>query len=118
MKSEVFKLKGLSKQVRNDYIRGAKERLKTRLVQEAEEKARKEDEEMAKIEAEERAILEAEKAVAAEAEAKAKANAKEVDCPAAEEAAKTSEVTLTRGESSTSDLAPLVLRTLEELKKE
>lgn len=37
---------------------------------------------------------------------------------AAEDAAKTSEVALTQGESPIADLAPLVIRTLEELQKE
>ncbi|XP_050896781.1 eukaryotic translation initiation factor 4 gamma-like [Lathyrus oleraceus] len=76
MTYEVFKLEGLSKQVRNDYIRGAKERLEARLVQEAEEKARKEDEEKARIEAEERVQLEVKEKVAAEvATAEAKVDA-------------------------------------------
>lgn len=60
---------------------------------------------------------------AAEAKAKAKveveaALATEVACMAAEDAEGTNEVYLTRGESLTSDLAPQVLKTLEELPKE
>lgn len=39
MTSEAFKLKGLSEQVRNDYIREAEERLEARLAREAKEKA-------------------------------------------------------------------------------
>ena len=49
MTSEVFKLKGISEQVRNDYIRDAEERLEARVVQEVEEQARKEAEEKARI---------------------------------------------------------------------
>ena len=48
MTFEVFKLKGLSKQVRNDYIREAEERLEARLSREAEEKERLEAEEKAR----------------------------------------------------------------------
>ena len=98
MTFEVFKLKGISEQVRNNYIRGAKERLEALLVKEAEEKARKKDEEKASIEA-----------ATVEAEAKAKANTEEAEHIAAEEAAKSTGVALTRGESSTSNIAPLVL---------
>ncbi|XP_050909134.1 uncharacterized protein LOC127122904 [Lathyrus oleraceus] len=120
-KNDVW-IKGISEQFRNDYIIDAEERIEARLVQEAKEWARKAAEEMARIEAEERAKLEAEKfvveAVAVEAKAKAKTDAKEVVHIAAEEAAKTYEVALTRGESSTYDLALLVLKTLEELHKE
>lgn len=71
------------------------------------------------MEAEEQARKEAEEKAAAEAaEAKAKADAEEAAHIAAEEAAKSAEVALTRGESSTSDIGPLVLQTLEELHKE
>lgn len=38
MTSEVFKLKGLSEQVRNDFIRNAKEKLEAHLDKEATEK--------------------------------------------------------------------------------
>lgn len=124
MTSEVFKLKGHSKQVRNDYIREAEERLEARLAREAEEKARQEDEEKERLEdkekarkeAEEKAIVEA--AAAAEAEARAKADTKEATHIIMEEAAKAKEMALTQGDSSNSDLAPLVLKTLEELQKE
>lgn len=47
MTSEVFKLKGLSEQLRNDYIRGAEERLEAHLEHEATERARKQAEERA-----------------------------------------------------------------------
>ncbi|XP_050875791.1 eukaryotic translation initiation factor 4 gamma-like [Lathyrus oleraceus] len=74
MTSEAFKLKGLSEQVRNDFIRDAEIRLQERLAREAEERARKEAEETAKQEelqkikeAEPKAL--ADVAVAAEAEA-------------------------------------------------
>lgn len=96
MTSGVFKLKGISEQVKN------------------EERAWKEAEEKAKIEAEERAA----EAAAAEAEAKAKVDAEEDTRIAVEEAAKTYEVALTQSELSTYDLAPLVLKTLEGLQKE
>lgn len=79
MTSEVFKPKGLSEQVINDYIRGTEERLEVRLAHEATERARKEAEE--RVAAKE----EAEKVVAAEvgAEAKAKAEAEEATRKAA-----------------------------------
>lgn len=72
---------------------------------EAEEKARKEVEEKTVVEA-------------AAAEAEAKVDAEEAARIAAEEIVKSTEVALTRGESSTSDIALLVLQTLEELHKE
>ncbi|XP_050909533.1 uncharacterized protein LOC127123351 [Lathyrus oleraceus] len=118
MTFEVFKLKGLSEQVRNDYIRGAEERLEACLIKEAEEKARHEAEEKASLEAEEQARKEAEEKAATEAaavEAEAKVDAKEATRIAVEEAKKSTEVGITRGESSTSNIAPLVLQTLEEL---
>ncbi|XP_050890958.1 uncharacterized protein LOC127096433 [Lathyrus oleraceus] len=123
MTSEIFKLKGLSEQVRNDYIREAEERLEARMAREAEEEVRQEAEEKARLEAEvqERKEDEAKvifEATAAEAKAKAKADAEEAARIAAEEADKAKEVALTQGESSNSDLAPLVLKTLEELQKE
>ncbi|XP_050909541.1 uncharacterized protein LOC127123359 [Lathyrus oleraceus] len=124
MTYEVFKLKGLSEQVRNDYIREVKERLEARLAIEYEEKSRQEAKEKARLEAEEKARKEAEEkaaaeaAAAAEAKAKAKADVKEVTHIDVEEAAKAKEVALTQGESSNSDLAPLVLKALEELQKE
>lgn len=111
MTFEIFMLKGLSKQVRNDYIRGYKERLEARMVKEAEEKARLEAEEKLRKEAGEKAITEA---AATNVESKAKVGTEE----AAHIAAKSNEFTLTRGESSISDIASLVLQTLEELQKE
>lgn len=82
MTFEAFKLKGLSEQVRNEFIREAGERLQNRLAREVEERARREAEEKDRLEEEERARETAEKVVAeaavvAEAEAKAKADAKE-----------------------------------------
>ena len=50
MTSEAFKLKSLSEQVRNDFIRDAELRLQERLAREAEERARKEAEEKARQE--------------------------------------------------------------------
>ena len=116
-------MKGLSKHVRNEYIIGAKERLEARLFKEAEEKTLKETEEKARLEAEEQARKEAEEkasveAAAAEAKAKAKADAKKEKHIVAEGVAKSTEVALTRGESSTSGIAPLMLQKLEELQKE
>lgn len=123
MTFEVFKQKGLSEQVRNDYIREAEERLEACLVKEAEEKALKEAkekrlkvEEQARKEAEEKAVAEA--ATAVEAGTKAKVNGEEAAHVAAEEASKTTGVALTQSESSNSDLALLVLKTVEELQKE
>lgn len=55
MTSEVFKLKGLSKQVRNGHIREAEERLEAYLAREAEERALQEDEEKSRLESEEKA---------------------------------------------------------------
>ncbi|XP_050919606.1 uncharacterized protein LOC127137164 [Lathyrus oleraceus] len=123
MTSKAFKLKGLSEQVRNDFIREAGERLQARLDREAEEQARREGEEKARLEEEENAREAFEKATAedaadVEAEAKAKADAEKVTRIAAEEAAKARDSALTQGESSDSDFAPLVLKTLEELQKE
>lgn len=42
MTSEIFKMKGLSKQVINDFIRDAKERLEARMTKEAAVKAKRE----------------------------------------------------------------------------
>ncbi|XP_050918334.1 eukaryotic translation initiation factor 4 gamma-like [Lathyrus oleraceus] len=119
MTSEVFKLKSLSEQVKNGYIREAKERLEARMAREAEEKAK----EKARLEAKEKSRKEVEekataRAAAAEAEAKAKADAEEASHIDAEESSTTKEVALTQGESSNSDISPLVLKTLEELQKE
>ncbi|XP_050897719.1 uncharacterized protein LOC127104582 [Lathyrus oleraceus] len=71
------------------------------------EAAAKEETEKAVAEAEAREKAEAEATLAAEAARKA-----------AKDADKASEVALTQGESSTSDLAPLFLKTLEDLQKE
>ncbi|XP_050919295.1 eukaryotic translation initiation factor 4 gamma-like [Lathyrus oleraceus] len=123
MTYEVFKLKGLFKQVKNDYIREAEERLEACMAKEDEEKSRQEAKEKAILEAEEQARKEAEEkevveVAATEAEAKAKADAKEATHITVEEAAKSNEFALTRGESSTYGIAPLVLQILEELQKE
>lgn len=48
MTSEVFKLKGLSEQIRNDFIRDAGIRLQERLAREAKEQEMKEAEEKAR----------------------------------------------------------------------
>ncbi|XP_050883437.1 uncharacterized protein LOC127086683 [Lathyrus oleraceus] len=120
MTFEAFKLKSLSEQVRNDFIREAGERLQELLVREAEEKAKREEEDKARLEEEQKVREAAEKAVAAisEAEAKAKADAEEAARIAAEEAAKASNDALAQGEQSNSDFALLVMKTLEELQKE
>ncbi|XP_050888486.1 eukaryotic translation initiation factor 4 gamma-like [Lathyrus oleraceus] len=121
MAFEDFKLKGLSEQVRNDFIKDAGERLQERLVRVVEEKASREAEEKARLEEEQR-VREAEEkvvaeaaAAAAEAEAKAKADAEEASHIAAKEAAKANTGALNQGEKSNSSFAPLVLKTLEEL---
>lgn len=98
---EVFKLKGLSEQVRNDYIRGAKEKLEARLAKEATEKAEREVAEKAVAKA---AAKEVAKKVAAEAEAREKDEAEaalaiEVAQNVVEDVENTTEVALTRGES-------------------
>ncbi|XP_050896311.1 uncharacterized protein LOC127103060 [Lathyrus oleraceus] len=98
MTYEAFKLKILFEQVRNDFIREARERLQTRLVREGEEKARSEAEEKSRLEEEKRVGEAAEKAAdeaaaaaaAAEAKAKAKDDAEEATHIVAEEAAKAS----------------------------
>ncbi|XP_050895685.1 uncharacterized protein LOC127102350 [Lathyrus oleraceus] len=116
--SEAFKLKGLSEQVCNDFIRDAGIRLQECLAREDEERARKEDEEKACQEEEQRIKEAAEKVVvdtatAVEAEAKAKSEAEEATRIAAEEAAKAKADALTQGEHSNSGFVPLVLKTLE-----
>ncbi|XP_050888822.1 eukaryotic translation initiation factor 4 gamma-like [Lathyrus oleraceus] len=123
MTFEAFKLKGLSEQVRNDFIREAGERLQDRLAREAEERESREAEEKARLKEEEREREAAEKAsveaaAAAEAEAKAKADVEKASHIATKEAAKARDDALTQGEQSHSDLDPLVLNTLEELQKE
>ncbi|XP_050895621.1 eukaryotic translation initiation factor 4 gamma-like [Lathyrus oleraceus] len=124
MTYEAFKLKGLSEQVRKDFVRDVGVRLQARLVREAEENARKEAKEKARLEEEQR-IREAEEkddveatATAVEAEAKAKAEAEEEARIVIEEAAKDNVDALTQGEQSNSSFSPLVLKTLEELQKE
>jgi pyruvate/2-oxoglutarate dehydrogenase complex dihydrolipoamide acyltransferase (E2) component len=118
MTTESFKLKSLSEQVQNEFIKDAELRLQERLAREAEERARKEAEEKARQEEMQR-IKEAEakalaEAAAAEAEAKAAA---EAEAHLAEESATRVEPdALTQGESST--FVPLVLKTLEDLQKE
>lgn len=123
MTSEVFKLKGLSEQVKNDFIREVGERLQARLDREVEERARRETKKKAWLEEEEKSRREvAEKVItevtATKAEAKAKADAEEAAHIAAEEAAKAKDAALTQGESSHSNFSPSVLKTLEELQKE
>ncbi|XP_050890931.1 eukaryotic translation initiation factor 4 gamma-like [Lathyrus oleraceus] len=121
MTFEAFKLKGLSMQVRNDFIRDAEIRLQQRLAREAEERARKEAEEKAKQEELQR-IKEAEAkaladvVVAAEAEAQAKAAAEAEARLDEESTTRVEQDALTQGESFT--FVPLVLMTLEELQKE
>jgi hypothetical protein len=120
MTSEAFKLKNISEQVRNGYIRDAEARLQERLAREAEarrleeerlareaeEEARRLEEERAK-EAEAKALADAAAAAEAEAQAAAEAEAK---------AAAEAQQALTQGESSS--VVPMVLQTLEELKKD
>lgn len=115
MTSEVFKLKGLFEQVRNDFIREAEEWPEARLAREVEEKVRLEAEEKTRKEVEDKVAAED---VDVEAEAEAKVDVEEATHIAAEESAKAKDIALTQGESSASDLAPLVLKTLEELQKE
>jgi hypothetical protein len=119
MNSKAFKLKGLSEQVRSDFVRDAGVKLQARLVREAEEKARREAEEKARLEEEKRIREAAKKTVdAAEAEAKAKAEVEEAARIIVEEVAKASADALTQGDKSNSGFTPLVLKTLEELQKE
>ncbi|XP_050896846.1 eukaryotic translation initiation factor 4 gamma-like [Lathyrus oleraceus] len=122
MTYETFKLKGLSEQARNDYIRETEKRLEARLVREDEERSLKEAEEKAMQEAKDQARKEVEEKAVAEAataaEAEAKAKVEETTRIATKEDAKATEVALTQGESPNSNLASLVLKTLEELQKE
>lgn len=105
-------MKGLSGKVRNHFIRSAEERLEARLAMEATEKAEREAvEKVAKKDAEkESAEADAKEKVEQEAEAAmiAKATQKAAFM-------KVTKVALTQGDSSTTDLAPLVIITLEEL---
>ncbi|KAI5442571.1 hypothetical protein KIW84_011571 [Lathyrus oleraceus] len=114
MTSEAFKLKHIYEQVRNNFIRDAEARLQARLAREAEEEARRLEEERereAEIlrakEAEAKALADAAAAAEAEAQAAAEAEAK---------AAAEAQQALTQGESSS--VVPMVLQTLEELKKD
>ncbi|KAI5418243.1 hypothetical protein KIW84_042751 [Lathyrus oleraceus] len=104
----------ISEQVRNDFIRDAEARLQEKLAREAEKEARRQEEErvrQAEIqrakEAEAKALADAAAAAEAEAQAAAEAEAK---------AAAEAQSALTQGESST--VVPMVLQTLEELKKD
>lgn len=115
MTSEIFKLKGLFEQVRNDFIRDAEERLEAQMTKEATEKAEREAIEKAAKEAAEKASAE----VVAREKAEQEAEVAMVTEAAQKVASKkTTEVTLTQGESLTTDFAPLVIKTLEELQKE
>jgi hypothetical protein len=117
MTSEAFRLKGISEQVRNGYIRDAEARLQERLAREAEarrleeERLAKEAEEEAKRLEEERLAKEAEILRQQEAEAKALADA---EAQAAAEAE--AQQALTQGESSTA--VPMILQTLKDLKED
>ncbi|XP_050918779.1 cell wall protein DAN4-like [Lathyrus oleraceus] len=133
MTSEIFKLKGLSKQVRNDFIRDAEERLRARM---AKEEAEKDEREVAEKVVAEAAAREAAEEAAAQTAAReaigkvaAKVDAREKAEQEAEAARatkvahkaaseKTTEVALTQGESSAADFYPLVIKTREELQKE
>ena len=117
MTSEAFRLKNISEQVRNGYIRDAEARLQERLAREAEarrleeERLAKEAEQEAKRLEEERLAKEAEILRQQEAEAKALADA-EAQAAAEAEAQKA----LILGESSS--VIPTVLQTLKELKQD
>lgn len=108
-------MNGLFGQVRNNFIRGVEERLEARLAKEVVEKAERETTEKAAKEVAKKADAEAAAKEKVEQEAEAK-----MAIEAAQKAAsdKATEVSLTQGESSTADLSPLVIRTLEELQKE
>ncbi|XP_050896230.1 uncharacterized protein LOC127102964 [Lathyrus oleraceus] len=101
-------LKGLSEQVRNDYIISSEEKLDSCLAQEAAEKAKRETKVKAAVEAAAKEAAEkadAEVATRENAEAEA-ALAAEAAQNASEDATKTSEVALTQRGSSTTDLLP------------
>ncbi|XP_050916208.1 uncharacterized protein LOC127131328 [Lathyrus oleraceus] len=111
---------GLSEEVINDFIRGVEEKQEARLAKEAAEKAEQEaaekaTEEAAAREATEKAVVEAASREKVEAEA---ALAAEVTQKVTEDVEKTTEVALAQEDSSITDLAPLVIKTLEELHKE
>ncbi|KAI5429355.1 hypothetical protein KIW84_034094 [Lathyrus oleraceus] len=121
MTSEAFKLKHISEQVRNDFIRDAEARLQERLAREAAEEARRLEEERLAREAEEARRLEEEKArqaeILREKEAEAKALADAAAAAEAEaQATAEAQQAMTQGESSS--VVPMVLQTLEELKKD
>lgn len=59
MDSEIFKLKGLSEQVRNNFIRGAEEKMEAHLKKEETEKAETEAAEVVVREVVEKAVVEA-----------------------------------------------------------
>jgi hypothetical protein len=117
MTSESYRLKSVSEQVRNGYIRDAEARLQERLAREAEarrleeERLAKEAEEEAKRLEEERLAKEAEILRQQEAEAMALADA---EAQAAAEAE--AQQALTQGESSTA--VPMILQTLKDLKED
>jgi hypothetical protein len=117
MTSESYRLKSISEQVRNGYIRDSEERLQERLAREAEAKrleeerlAREAEEEAKRLE-EERLAKEAELLRIQEAEAKAQADA---EAQAAAEAE--AQQALIQGESSSA--IPLILNTLKEIKQD
>ncbi|KAI5398948.1 hypothetical protein KIW84_064355 [Lathyrus oleraceus] len=117
MTSESYRLKSISEQVRNGYIRDSEERLQERLAREAEAKrleeerlAREAEEEAKRLE-EERLAKEAELLRIREAEAKAQADA---EAQAAAEAE--AQQALIQGESSSA--IPLILNTLKEIKQD
>ena len=94
MTSEVFKLKGLSEQVINDFIRNSKEKPEVHLAKEAAEKAEREAVEKVAVEA---ATREATKKVVTKAATREKAEveaalAVETAQKAAEDVAKTTEL--------------------------
>lgn len=108
----------LSKQVRNDIIKGDEEKLEAHLSKEAVQKVEWEAAEKAEREAVEANAREAAEKVVAEV-----ATREQVEAALAAKAAqkstrdaeKTTEVALTQWESLTTDLAPLVIKTREEL---
>lgn len=98
MTYEIFKLKGLSEQVRNEFIRDVEERLEVQMAKEAAEKAEREAIEKAVAEATAR---EAAEKAAAEAASREKVEAEtamvaEASQKAAEDAEKTTKVALTQ----------------------
>lgn len=113
-------VEGLSEQVRNDFIRGVEKKLEVWLTQEVVEKAEREAAEKATAEA---AAREAAEKVTVEAATRAKAEVEavmvvEASQKTVEVVEKTNEVALTQGESSTTDIAHLIIKIMEELQKE